>query len=195
MTLLHPAGELLELKRTGHDLPSRVADNMYWLGRNVERAEDGIRLVRAFISRLLGETGRTDQPELQSLLRALTGQAAARPEFSIHDVNGQRYSLMESELLAFVLDENRSGGLRSTIQAIQSLSSTVRDRISLDSWRILNKLTQDSQVSYPLGVAQLNEVLSSLNQMILTISAFSGLGHESMTRGPAWRFFRSGSAH
>ena len=31
-----------------------------------------------------------------------------------------------------------------------------------------------------------------LNQMIVNLSAFSGLGMESMTRGPGWRFLDMG---
>lgn len=192
VTLLHPASEPLGLMRSGHDLPSRVADNMYWLGRNVERAEGGIRLVRCFIGRLLGETGSGDQPELAALLRAVTGQGQLRPEFSLHNSSGQRISLMESELLAFVFDDRRAGGLKNTLLAVQNLSNVVRDRISIDSWRILNRLTQDGMGNFPLGVVRLSDVLASLNQMILTLSAFSGMGMESMTRGPAWRFLDMG---
>ncbi len=115
---------------------------MYWLGRNVERAEGGIRLVRCFIARLLGESGSGDQPELAALLRAVTGQGQLRPEFALHSSCGQRISLMESELLAFVFDDRRAGGLKNTLLAVQNLSNVVRDRISIDSWRILNRLTQ-----------------------------------------------------
>jgi uncharacterized alpha-E superfamily protein len=33
-------------------LPSRAADNLFWLGRYVERAEGQMRLTRAYMSRL-----------------------------------------------------------------------------------------------------------------------------------------------
>ena len=38
------------------DLPSRVADNLFWLGRHVERAEGAARLLRSIFTRLISES-------------------------------------------------------------------------------------------------------------------------------------------
>ena len=46
ITLLRPPGAPVELTRGGSELPSRVADNLFWLGRYVERAEGTARLLR-----------------------------------------------------------------------------------------------------------------------------------------------------
>ena len=51
-SLLRPANAPLELSRGGGDLPSRVADNLFWLGRYVERAECTVRLMRGIAHRL-----------------------------------------------------------------------------------------------------------------------------------------------
>ena len=51
-TLLRPAGAPVELTRGGGELPSRVADNLFWLGRYVERAEGTARLLRGILARL-----------------------------------------------------------------------------------------------------------------------------------------------
>jgi len=42
----------MEIRRTAGDLPSRVADNFYWLGRYLERMEEAARLRRALIPRV-----------------------------------------------------------------------------------------------------------------------------------------------
>lgn len=194
VSLLHPAGEPLLLRRSGNDLPSRVADNMYWLGRNVERAEGAIRLMRSAIARLLGETTPGGQPELPVLLKALrgAGQGRIRPEAAQRDADDQTALLMERELLELVFDDQQPTGLRHKLNLVQQLTNIVRDRISIDSWRILNRLNQDWLPDYPLGVVPLGDVLGMLDQMVITLSAFSGLGVESMTRGPAWRFLDIG---
>jgi uncharacterized alpha-E superfamily protein len=41
-------------------------------------------------------------------------------------------------------------------------------------------------------VVSLSDVLSMLNQMILNLSAFSGVAIENMTRGPGWQFLDLG---
>ena len=75
----------VHLRRTGRDLLSRTADNLFWLGRYGERAEGTMRLLRSVLSRFL-EDGRPDSnPEvLQRLLqlqlqqRGRRGRGAAR---------------------------------------------------------------------------------------------------------------------
>ncbi len=44
-SLLRPRGEPLELRRASTDLPSRAADNLFWLGRYAERSENMARLI------------------------------------------------------------------------------------------------------------------------------------------------------
>ena len=51
-SLLPPVNRAVELSAGGGDLPSRVADNLYWLGRYAERAEGIARLARVTLARL-----------------------------------------------------------------------------------------------------------------------------------------------
>jgi uncharacterized circularly permuted ATP-grasp superfamily protein len=46
VSLLSKPGKAIELRRGGSDLPSRVADHVFWLGRQLERAESATRLLR-----------------------------------------------------------------------------------------------------------------------------------------------------
>jgi len=66
------------------------------------------------------------------------------------------------------------------------VAATVRDRISLDSWRILAHLQQDFTLAQSSSLPPLSAVLELLNHTIITLAAFSGLGVENMTRGPGW---------
>jgi len=191
VSLLHPSGQPVALRRSGNDLPSRVADNLYWLGRHVERAEGSVRLLRSVVSRMTSESQPRDSNDLAVLLHALSDSGQIRPDFLIH-TEGRRVPLLENEILAFIFDEARAGSLRRTVTEVHQVASIVRDRISIDSWRILNRLEQEFGTSFPLGVIQLSEALSLLNQMLISLSAFSGLGMESMTRGPGWRFLDMG---
>jgi uncharacterized circularly permuted ATP-grasp superfamily protein/uncharacterized alpha-E superfamily protein len=191
VSLLHPPGQPVALRRSGNDLPSRVADNLYWLGRHVERAEGAVRLLRSIVARLTSEAEPGAMPELAALLRALADLGQTRPEFVLHAAH-ETVSMAEHETLAFIFDERRVGSLRGTLESIHRLASTVRDRISLDSWRILNRVEQEFPAVYPLAGMQLGDVQALLNQMVLNLSAFSGLGTESMTRGPGWRFLDMG---
>ena len=196
----------MELNRGGGDLPSRAADNLHWLGRYVERAEGYVRLLRGILVRLTEKSGLTDVPELPALLRALTHQGMTYPGFVGLDGEA-RLADPQKELLSIVYDGARPGSLQWTLDALQRVSRTVRDRISSDTWRVLNRLklrevdTRASELSAeaaalaeepPETAATLSDLLESLEDLVISLTAFSGLATESMTRGPGWRFLELG---
>ena len=45
----------LEVSRATFDLPSRVADNLFWLGRYAERVEGAVRVARTILPRFFQE--------------------------------------------------------------------------------------------------------------------------------------------
>ena len=87
VSLLAPTKDNLPLRRSGDDLPSRVADNLFWLGRNVERAESQSRLLRTALMRLVGE--RENVPEMPVLLRALAERGQIEPDYVIAEPTSQ----------------------------------------------------------------------------------------------------------
>jgi hypothetical protein len=138
-SLLPPSGQRLELTRGGGDLPSRVADNLYWLGRYGERAEGLTRLLRCILIRLTEQSGLAEVPELPILLRALSAVSGCRPGF-IGDGAEQRLAAPEEELLAVIHDVHRPGSLAAILRCLLRVAGTVRDRISIDMWRVVNDL-------------------------------------------------------
>src|SRR5512134_4084717 len=59
-TLLRSPLSYVKPKRTGKDLPSRAADNLFWLGRYAERSEDIMRVVRSVVRRLTEDASPVD---------------------------------------------------------------------------------------------------------------------------------------
>src|SRR6516225_6157556 len=67
-TLL-PATDKVRIRRIAGVLPSRAADNLFWLGRYLERAEATLRLVRALGSPMRGPNNRGAPTAMQSTER------------------------------------------------------------------------------------------------------------------------------
>ncbi|HVX83624.1 MAG TPA: circularly permuted type 2 ATP-grasp protein [Phycisphaerae bacterium] len=185
-SLLAPAGTAIEISRAGGDLPSRVADNLFWLGRYTERSEALVRLARGIAARL-ADQNFDNSPELSVLFSTLVHHAIYDPAMDA--------ALRPEEWLAKILmDEHYANGLQSALNAVYRTASLVRDRMSIDTWRIINRISQDlpgHSAPHELG-AQLNEIIPGLDRLILTFAAFGGLVMESMTRGYAWRFLDMG---
>jgi uncharacterized circularly permuted ATP-grasp superfamily protein/uncharacterized alpha-E superfamily protein len=189
VTLLQPPGSAIAPRRSGNDLPSRAADNLFWLGRHLERAEGTSRLLRSIFTRMISESAPGSLTELPVLVRALTWQwPLGTDKYGVSP--GE--AVTEGQVMAFLFEPQHAGSLHTLLAALRRVASIVRDRISLDSWRILTRIDDDFHPAYPLGVVSLGDVLSLLNQLILNLSAFCGVAMENMTRGPGWQFLELG---
>ena len=189
-TMLRPPGQTIQLSRAGNDLPSRAADNLFWLGRYVQRAEDMVRLLRGIVVRLTEKSGLADVPELPTLLRAVTHLTQTLPGF-VGTGAEERLAYPEAELFSLIFQRERVGSLSYNYRCIQRSAASVRDRISMDMWRILGSLPPDEPFD-PANPPTLSDALDLLNQRVLILAGFGGIAMESMTRGHGWRFLDMG---
>jgi uncharacterized circularly permuted ATP-grasp superfamily protein/uncharacterized alpha-E superfamily protein len=170
--------------RRSSDLPSRVADHLLWLGRYLERAEGLVRLLRCVFRRLSGEARPADIPELPFLLNLL------RAENIMPQVTGggdaiPRYRELSAQLNHALYRQDHPQSVIAILKRVQAAARNVRDRLSLDSWRVINRLEGFNDTTA-------NDPLELLDDTLFTLSAFSGLAMESMTRGLGWRFMDMG---
>ena len=192
-TLLTGVSTSLEVSRATFDLPSRVADNLFWLGRYAERVESAVRSARAVLTRLYQESDPSNIAGLESGVRimAALGHLPIKPvEFNGNPAN--RDASIEREMLAVVYDSDAKRSLGFTLSQMRRVAWLLRDRFSADAWRILNRFDQQFASPAPIEPLRMGRALSLLDDAIMTLSAFSGLVMESMTRGDGWRFLDIG---
>ncbi len=192
VTLLHATGQSVELRRTGNNLPSRLADNFFWLGRYSERADATSRLLRSALLRFNPERTGGAKPLLAPLLQTLETQGQL-PGISAKPELWSNAEAFEAELLAAIFDPARRGSLRQTAEQLQRLAMLVRDRTSNDMWRVLSQI--DDRLATPPSskrVMLAGDAVGVLNQTLLGLAAFHGLARENMTRAQAWRFLDMG---
>ena len=139
VSLLRTGVQNVELRRTGNNLPSRLADNFFWLGRYAERADATARLLRSSLRLFNPERTGGAQPLLAPLLQTLETQGQL-PDLSKQPELRQNAEAFEAELLAAIFDPARPGSLRQTADQLQRLAMLVRDRTSNDMWRVLSQL-------------------------------------------------------
>lgn len=190
ITLLPDEQTPLELVRLGAALPSRVAENSFWLGRNLERGDAAARLVRTVATRLTGEGDASDFPELSALMRGLAEQGQIEPGYAVETLRGSLPSV-DQALPGQVLDATRAGSLSFTLGRMFNAASQVRDRLSRDAWRVLVR-TNDRLRSTGPQDANLTELLSLTDELVVSLSAVGGMVVEGMTRTQFYRFMDIG---
>ena len=172
----------LPIRRTAGDLPSRVADNFYWLGRYLERLEEAARLQRAIITRILrpSPTAR-EVAEMQILVASLT---------SVKMMDAEDASVLGAGMLgsAVMRAFRRDGGMRRVLDHVSRQVDQLRDRLTGEMHtvltRSLRRLADDMKRLPADTTARALEHASVLTTEILEFaSAVAGLAAENMVRG------------
>lgn len=167
------------------NLPSRVIENLFWFGRYAERAEMSLRLMRTIFKQLNG----IDHFPIESrevLLGAMSEISGSQPGFI-----EQPELLMQpnDELAALVSDGQRIGSIKSNLQLMLACAEQVKEMLSADTRIILNELRDHIHSvdrAYVNGLPAVPE--ESLDGLVTSLLAISGLNHESMLRGMDWMF-------
>ena len=191
-SLLGQSSANLNLRRGGRNLPSRSADNLYWLGRYTERTEGAVRLLRSLVARLSGETGPWEAPVTLDLLGSLLvvqGHASTRRVRQAIE-GGSR--AVENELWTILFDPDSDDGLAHVLANVRRTAERVRERLSLDTWQIIQDLNELPQGWNLRSGRELDDADQLLDRMVQDLSAFNGMVMENMTRGFGWRFIDLG---
>ena len=175
-------------------LPSRAAENLFWVGRYAERAEGVIRLMRTVLQNLTERRENEDDTTRKyrtTMLQALTRTTDTLPGF-VGKGAATRLRHPDREIMSLIRNENRPGSLSFTIRAFIQAAFAVRDRWSNDTWRVIDGIdAQWAAIQAPKHI-YLSEVQNTLNQVLTGLVAFTGLNQESMTRELGWRLLDTG---
>ncbi len=169
VTLLRSDGAV-EIRRNPGTLPSRVADNLFWLGRYLERGEAVLALVRAGSgASLVSDRGPSIPPATAARIRERIVKDQAAPAST---------TATYSDILAAALDDRGSpASVASLMATARSIGEGSRERLAPDFWHLLD-------APFP------SEGMFARKSIILKerFAAFAGLAAEHMGRTASWRF-------
>jgi uncharacterized alpha-E superfamily protein len=100
--------------------------------------------------------------------------------------------MVKRELLSVISDKVKNGSLAQTLSSFLFAARSVRDRLSSDTWRVINDIDDVLQSLAKITPDRLVDVLDDLDELITALTAFTGLTLENMNRGRSWRFLDSG---
>jgi uncharacterized circularly permuted ATP-grasp superfamily protein/uncharacterized alpha-E superfamily protein len=193
---LRPPHAPVEITRAGQVLPSRVADEMFWLGRYVDRAEYGVRVGRALCRRT-----STDPASAQSLLMLLSGRSSTAASssstvLSCSSTQTTEPTLDDERLIECLFDPAAaSRGLRSVrgdIDSVYRVASNLRDRLPGDAWRAISTLSESFTRPRAARGLILSQTADLLDRAMTLLAAFTGQTADSMLRDKGWAFLEVG---
>ena len=182
---LLPGKDETRIVRVLGNLPSRAADNLFWTGRYLERAEATLRIIRCLYNRLNepltdGSYGRQPIERCRQLL--LSWGAVQK-----NDENDRG----STTAFAALTDLEAYGSVFSLSLQVKRTASIIRERLSQDVWQLISRLERrldDLSRNTPLEP----EILEGVDRSLQTISALSGLMEENFNRVAGWMFLDLG---
>ena len=184
VTLLASQEDVKVRRILGH-LPSRAADNLFWLGRYIERAEATLRLARSLCTSLMdSESAVHSSGETLISLQHLLIDWGALDE----DALGGRALDAARDALH---DQEAYGSVIYLVRAARRTAASMRERLSADFWTLLSRLESEltESAQSPLSEA---EALQQVENALQILAALSGLAQENMNRVAGWRFLDMG---
>jgi uncharacterized alpha-E superfamily protein len=190
VSLWRPAIEVAQVQRSPTDLPSRAADNLFWLGCYTERADWTMRVLRTCLSRLQEDSGpRQDLPASRIALEILLSQDEGEIPEPGEPTNAALIERLARDLMT---SSDWYYGLPRTLDNIHRVASLTRDRLSLEAWRTLNDFYAGRRWQGSAMPRTIGDSLVLLDDGLRVLSAFHGLTHENMTRNYGWSFLDMG---
>jgi len=161
---------------------SRVAENIYWLARYVERAENTARLVNVNTHLLLDLPKKVRfgwEPLIQ-----ITGSASL-----FHELYG---AADERSVMRFLLaDERNPGSILNALHQARENTRTIRDIIPREAWEQINDLYLHAKSELASGLSQRRRY-DYLRSIMLGAQTITGLLAGSMTHDAGYAFLRMG---
>jgi uncharacterized circularly permuted ATP-grasp superfamily protein/uncharacterized alpha-E superfamily protein len=151
-----------------HDeLPSRLAENLFWLGRYSERCEDKARLLRATLG--------------------VRTNAALWP----HALETSRHFITmgkPADVSLPVFDEGNPLGLHADLQRLGWCAAQARSRLSAENWRAISVLQRQFQEA----AERKSDPLEVLDALLLSLAGLAGFALDDMTQDDGWRLMMLG---
>ena len=159
---------------------SRVADNLYWMSRYLERAEHTSWLLAVKLESMLEQSKEEAEISWRRVVAALSSEEFAKPGGDAFDVT-----------YALTAERFNPSSLISSLRSARDNARQVREQISTEMWQQLNRLYLDLA---PVNlVAIWNDSPAHLfRHTVETLHMLEGVTFSTLRHGEGWHFIQLG---
>lgn len=180
--------------RRQHALGSRAAENLFWLGRYLERSEATARMLSIFNDVALEEIPAADRRHWVPLWRGLleaTGHAGEK----ITARENPRAALTGDLMWRMTLSGDHPSSIAASVYLAAENARQLRDYVSPEAWVILSRLSgalDELRPSRPSHELRIKAAIAAVQHVLVDINAFLGTAERTMLMDAGWQFLRIG---
>jgi uncharacterized circularly permuted ATP-grasp superfamily protein/uncharacterized alpha-E superfamily protein len=182
---LLPSPESPRITRLLGNLPSRAADNLFWFGRYLERAEATLRVARCLSARSVDPDApaQLGRQSLDRLMGVLVGWGAVDPTTPAKGATAASEQGLRSAA--------NYGSALSLAHSARNAASVIRERLTHQTWALIGRLESALKPARERRPSA-GEIVDLADEALTTIAALSGLFDENFNRGAGWVFYEMG---
>jgi uncharacterized alpha-E superfamily protein len=161
---------------------SRVAENIYWMARYIERAENIARLINVNTNLLL-DLPKSANVGWEPIIEILGSDQLFKEQYDTPD---------ERNVLRFIIaDQKNPGSIVSSLALARENARTIRDIIPRESWERINNLFMVAKSNAQSGIARKHRY-EYLSSVILGAQTITGQLAGTMLHDVGYDFLRMG---
>jgi len=166
-------------------IPTRRAENLFWLGRYLSRAIVTTRLVRYTVKRLINvyrdELNAPGESQNQ-LLRAMTHMTMTYPGFLDEKTSESLLENPMQEIMSVLKEPSRTGSLSFTLSMLSGANVSIKNLLGIEAWKLFDKLQGEWQSFCRANTRMTRTVVNEMDKLHINLLAYKELVEESMFR-------------
>ena len=166
---------------------ARVVENVYWLSRYLERAENTARIIGVNTNLLLDLPGGFAPGWLP-----LVDISGNRAEFDAQILENKSTKGDERSVVHFLIAEkDNPGSICSSLSSARENARTLREILPTEAWELLNQFFADFTKELSTGLNKRTR-FEFLKRIVITLQTIGGIFDGTMNRNDAYSFMLLG---
>lgn len=171
-------------------LPSRAAENLFWVGRYVQRIIRISRFMRMVLRTMTQSSSSGESEAVKALLRTVTHLTSSYPGFM--DDEEMPLAKKFDAMHQLFCDADFPGSIVSNANSLLRATYAVRDKWTVDNWKIIDDIDTIKRKLDALESKDVRHIFSLSDQLNRALLSFVEMNRQSLYRGEGWMMYRIG---
>jgi uncharacterized circularly permuted ATP-grasp superfamily protein/uncharacterized alpha-E superfamily protein len=171
-------------------LNSRIADNLYWIGRYAERAENTTRILKV-LNQVEAENPARQGERVWTPLWEALARATGHPTHFFKRTSPARHQSASHYLL---LDRRNPASVIRCLESCRENARSIRESIPPEVWVVINRLHRTAAAAARADASQVTEAILAFQESVLQqLDELAGACSKNMLRDDGWHFWSMGA--